>query len=180
MTPEGRVKSMVKKALDGLDADCWRFMPVQTGYGTVALDYLLCIKGKFVVIETKAPGKKLTPLQEGTKAAMEAAGALVFVVWDERSLDIAMGEIFLHTGANNVGRNQARLAKLSAQAQGQDQQHLRQQQQAKTFDGAIGGHHGAPRTPPQRQPEPRSREHDQKSTVDLYGDGHGFRDTWRK
>lgn len=90
MTPEGRVKAKVKKALDQLGPDCWRFMPVQSGYGSVALDFLISIRGRFVAIETKAPGKKLTPLQEATKAAIEAAGGLVFVVWDETSLEIAM------------------------------------------------------------------------------------------
>lgn len=90
MTPEGRVKKQVKAALDKLGADCWRFMPVQTGFGSPALDYLLSIRGRFVAIETKAPGKKLTPLQEGTKAAIEAAGGIVLVVWDEGSLAIAM------------------------------------------------------------------------------------------
>jgi len=90
VTPEGRVKAKVKKALDKLGTDCWRFMPVQTGYGVPALDYLLCIRGRFVAIETKAPGKRLTALQEGTKAAMEAAGGIVLVVWDETSLEIAM------------------------------------------------------------------------------------------
>lgn len=90
MTPEGRVKKQVKAALDKLGADCWRFMPVQTGFGAPALDFLLSIRGRFVAIETKAPGKKLTPLQEGTKAAIEAAGGIVLVVWDEGSLAIAM------------------------------------------------------------------------------------------
>lgn len=90
MTPEGRVKAKVKKALDVLGPDCWRFMPVQSGYGVPALDFLLSIRGRFVAIETKSPGKRLTPLQEGTKAAIEAAGGIVLVVWDEGSLAIAM------------------------------------------------------------------------------------------
>ena len=75
--------------LKALGADCWRFMPVQTGYGSPALDYLLCFKGRFIAIETKAPGKKLTPLQESTKAAMEAAGAMVLIVDGEISLHAA-------------------------------------------------------------------------------------------
>ena len=74
MTPEGRVKKIVKKALDLLGDECWRFMPVQSGYGSVALDFLHAVRGRFVAIETKAPGKDLTPLQESTKAAIEAAG----------------------------------------------------------------------------------------------------------
>lgn len=101
MTPEGRVKKMVKKALDQFGSDCWRFMPVQSGYGIPALDYLLSIRGHFVAIETKAPGKKLTPLQESTKAAIEAAGGHVFVVWDETSLELAL-KIMLAMEFNKV------------------------------------------------------------------------------
>lgn len=106
MTPEGRVKAKVKKALDTLKTDVWRFMPVQTGFGSPALDYLLCIRGRFVSIETKAPGKKLTPLQESTKAAMEAAGGIVLVVWDESSLEIAMKIILALEFAPNAPGDQ--------------------------------------------------------------------------
>lgn len=108
MTPEGRVKKMVKGALDRLGSDCWRFMPVQSGYGSVALDYLIAVKGRFVAIETKAPGKRLTSLQESTKAAIEAAGGLVFVVWDETSLELAMKIIlaleFAPNGNDTISR----------------------------------------------------------------------------
>lgn len=90
MTPEGKVKAKVKVALKSLGSDCWRFMPVQNGFGSVSLDFMLCYKGRFIAIETKAPGKTLTPLQETTKAQMEAAGGIVLVVWDEPSLAIAM------------------------------------------------------------------------------------------
>ena len=90
MTPEGKVKAKVKRALAKMGHECWAFMPVQTGFGAPSLDFMLCVRGRFVAIETKAPGKKLTPLQETTKAAMEAAGAIVLVVWDEDTLAIAM------------------------------------------------------------------------------------------
>lgn len=106
MTPEGRVKKIVKKALDTLGPDCWRFMPVQTGFGSPALDYLLAIRGRFVAIETKAPGKKLTPLQEGTKAAIEAAGGIVLIVWDETSLELAMKIILALEFAPRHGQNE--------------------------------------------------------------------------
>jgi glyoxylate utilization-related uncharacterized protein len=89
-TPEGLVKQKVNKALATLGKDCYRFMPVQSGYGAKTLDYLLAIRGRFVAIETKAPGKALTPLQEITKTRIEEAGGIVLVVWDESSLEIAM------------------------------------------------------------------------------------------
>lgn len=169
MTPEGRVKKMVKKALDTLGPDCWRFMPVQTGYGSPALDYLLAIRGRFVSIETKAPGKKLTPLQEGTKAAIEAAGGIVLVVWDETSLELAMKIILALEFAPRVhhsldselaacfdayrsstGFEQAILCQHhgSPEAERFDEQHLRKQHPAQAPDAATGRDHGTPGAAP--------------------------------
>jgi protein involved in polysaccharide export with SLBB domain len=48
------------------------------------------VKGLFVSIETKAPGKHLTPRQEIVKAAIEAAGGVVFVVDSDATLDAAI------------------------------------------------------------------------------------------
>lgn len=96
MTPEGKIKAMVKKALDTLGEDCWRFMPVQTGYGTASLDFMLCIRGKFVTIETKADAKaSLTPRQQGTARDIINAGGRVFRVHDQQTLDFAMASIRL-------------------------------------------------------------------------------------
>lgn len=95
MTPEGRVKAKVNKALAPFVESkvIWKFMPVQMGMGLPALDYLLCVKGAFVAIETKVPGKKPTARQEHTIAQLRAAGAQVFVVDDDVSLAEAMVEI---------------------------------------------------------------------------------------
>lgn len=92
MTPEGRVKNSVNKRLKPI-IRLWKFMPVQTGMGKAALDYLLCVNGHFIAIETKAKGKKLTSRQEHTKAELEAAGAAVFVVDDKDSLERAIDYI---------------------------------------------------------------------------------------
>jgi hypothetical protein len=92
MTPEGRIKALVKRRLDALPK-LYRFMPVQNGMGAPGLDFYLCAGGWFIAIETKAPGKKLTPRQETTKAMIEAANGLVFVVDDQESLDYAMSRI---------------------------------------------------------------------------------------
>jgi hypothetical protein len=95
MTPEGKVKAKVNSALKPLidKGLVWKFMPVQTGYGTPALDYLLCVNGRFIVIETKEAGKAMTARQRTTAEAMCAAGALVFVVDGPHSFAVAMGEI---------------------------------------------------------------------------------------
>lgn len=56
-TPEGLVKRDVKKYLSSLPL-CWFYMPVQNGMGVTGIpDILACINGRFVGIETKAPGK---------------------------------------------------------------------------------------------------------------------------
>ena len=90
--PEYHIKAKVNKALAALPK-MYRFMPVQRGLGAATLDYLICAGGWFISIETKAKGKKLTPRQEQTKAEIEAADGLVFVVDDEESLNYAMERI---------------------------------------------------------------------------------------
>lgn len=57
MTPEGRVKNAVKKVLK--DHNIWFFMPMQNGFGVVGIpDFICCWEGRFLAIETKAPGKR--------------------------------------------------------------------------------------------------------------------------
>ena len=103
-TPEGKVKAKVKRALKQLQAETtgiclahrfrvWSFMPVQMGYGAPALDFLLCINRRFIAIETKVPGKGLTPRQVQTAEAIKAAGGIVYVVFDDRSLANAIKDI---------------------------------------------------------------------------------------
>jgi len=95
VTPEGKIKAKVNRMLAPYieRGDIWKFMPVQMGMGAPALDYILCVKGYFVSIETKVPGKQLTPRQELTSSAMNKAGGKVFVVFDEMSLAYAHTEI---------------------------------------------------------------------------------------
>jgi hypothetical protein len=57
MTPEGRVKHAVKQELKR--RGIWYFMPVSNGMGQVGIpDFICCWEGKFLAIETKAPGKR--------------------------------------------------------------------------------------------------------------------------
>jgi hypothetical protein len=93
MTPEGKVKLQVNKALATLGSRVYKFMPVQSGYGKKTLDYLLCVNGHFIAIETKAPGKNMTALQTQTAEDICAAGGRVFLVDGLSSLARAMGEI---------------------------------------------------------------------------------------
>lgn len=84
-TPEGRVKDKVRKALKTLER-CYSFMPVQNGMGAPGLDWYCCINGWFVAIETKVPGKKLTPRQVLTADAILAAGGSVYVIRDDEDI----------------------------------------------------------------------------------------------
>jgi hypothetical protein len=117
-TPEGRIKAKTKARLDReFGASHWRFMPVQTGFGSVALDLLICVCGRFVAIETKAdPSKKLTPLQETTAASIRSAGGLVFVVSDDQSLDEAIAKIKLALEFDSGRRNDYRGGNCAADA----------------------------------------------------------------
>lgn len=78
-TPEGRVKAKISKLLKQAD-NCYYFMPVQTGYGGVTLDYLGWSKGRPFGIEAKAPGKEPTMRQKITMRNMEEAGGKTFVI----------------------------------------------------------------------------------------------------
>lgn len=80
MTPEGIVKAAVNKVLGGYGHHVYRFMPVPTGFGKKTLDYLVCAWGTFVSIETKAPGKKPTNLQNVAIKQIRDAGGVVFVI----------------------------------------------------------------------------------------------------
>lgn len=78
MTPEGRVKKAVKKVLNDLGA--YHFWPVQTGMGKRTVDCLVCYRGRFFGIETKAPGGEPTKLQEVCMREIGAAGGEAIVI----------------------------------------------------------------------------------------------------
>lgn len=94
MTPEGRVKAIVKKYLREIGA--YYYMPVQNGMGVVGVpDFIVCLGGRFIAIETKAPGKEatVTANQQRQMDAIKKAGGDAYVV---TSLD---DMIVLHTVA---------------------------------------------------------------------------------
>jgi hypothetical protein len=81
MTPEGKVKADVKKFLKSVG--CWYFLPVSNGMGQVGIpDFICCFQGRFVAIETKAPGKlsNTTANQDRVISEIKAAGGLAIVV----------------------------------------------------------------------------------------------------
>lgn len=105
MTPEGKIKAYLKKALKDAFGDYWKhgppgqrqcyweFWPVQNGMGKATLDCILCINGHFVAFETKKPGGKPTPRQTTTINDLRIAGAMVFVVDSENSIDASIADI---------------------------------------------------------------------------------------
>lgn len=94
MTPEGKVKAKVSALLKKYGV--YYFMPVQTGYGKKTLDYLCCWNSVFFAVETKAPGKVPTSLQEVTIKEIREAGGFVFVL-DGDPTDLKTFENFLVT-----------------------------------------------------------------------------------
>lgn len=87
MTPEGKVKAQVREVLKSWQA--YTFMPVQMGFGAATLDFLCCIRGRFVGVETKRPGKiaHATRRQLETIDQIRAAGGLAYVVDSGDMLD---------------------------------------------------------------------------------------------
>lgn len=85
MTPEGKVKAKLKKIL--VDNDIYYVMPATGGYGNSgAPDFLICLNGVFVGIETKAAKNKPTALQQKNLDRITEQGGLAFVV-NENNVD---------------------------------------------------------------------------------------------
>jgi len=87
MTPEGRVKAMVRRWLHKHHPGAFYYQPVQCGYGRHGIpDFVCCIDGRFVGLETKAPGGKLSLHQESILEQIDQAGGLGLVVYGEADL----------------------------------------------------------------------------------------------
>lgn len=87
LTPEGRVKAAVRKWLS--DNQLWYYMPVQNGMGKTGIpDFICCWRGRFLAIETKAPGKRanLSANQERQIQEIHKAGGAAVVIDDVAQL----------------------------------------------------------------------------------------------
>lgn len=86
-TPEGRIKAKLDKALR--EENVWFFSPQAGPYGRSGIpDRIACVEGRMVGIEVKADRtKKPTRLQEQAMREMAAAGAMVFLVYDEAGVE---------------------------------------------------------------------------------------------
>jgi hypothetical protein len=89
---EGDVKKQVKKVLESFGKYCWWYMPVQTGYGVKGVpDFVVCLNGRFIAIETKFGGNVLSAHQEIQRnKVVEARGD--FYTIDENNVEV-LGEL---------------------------------------------------------------------------------------
>jgi len=79
MTPEKRVKDVVKKILDQMGV--WHFSPASNGYGRAGIpDIICCVNGSFLAIECKAGQGTTTALQDREIAAIRRANGVAIVV----------------------------------------------------------------------------------------------------
>lgn len=86
--PEYYVKKDIKEWLKKRGA--YSFMPVQTGLGASTLDFLVCLDGKFIGLEAKAPGKNATARQKLIIQQIWDAGGRAYVIDDAKQLDEVM------------------------------------------------------------------------------------------
>jgi hypothetical protein len=94
-TPEARVKKAVKAWLEA--RGIYYYMPMSNGMGRVGVpDFICCfpaLGGRFVGIETKAPGKRrnTTPNQDREIRAINQAGGTALVIDDVSQLEHLFG-----------------------------------------------------------------------------------------
>jgi hypothetical protein len=82
MTPEGRVKSRVRKLLARYQG-VFTYWPVPGGFGRATLDVFGCYRGRFFVVEVKRDGAKPTLRQTQEMSNVEAAMGKAFVIAGE-------------------------------------------------------------------------------------------------
>ena len=78
-TPEGKVKDKIKKILK--EHALYYVMPMGTGYGNAGVpDFLCCLNGRFLAVEAKAEGGKVSALQHKNLSDIESGGGEAWVV----------------------------------------------------------------------------------------------------
>ena len=84
-TPEKKVKRKVMEQLKVMKA--YTVTPMTSGFGNSGVpDVLCCYKGKFIGIECKANGGKMTALQIHNMNAIKNTGGITFLI-DESNVD---------------------------------------------------------------------------------------------
>jgi hypothetical protein len=85
LTPEGKVKAIVRPYLRRI-LGAYVYSTVPTGYGPSTLDDLVCLDGRFVAIEYKAPGRIPTDRQNEIMKQVRAAKGIV--AWGDDAEEI--------------------------------------------------------------------------------------------
>lgn len=87
MTPEGKVKKLVRDELDLYAPEVWYCMPIGTMYGKSGVpDFIGTAYGYFFSIETKAGKNKPTGLQNLVMSKIKEAGGYALVI-NEDNID---------------------------------------------------------------------------------------------
>ncbi len=73
---EKHLKKRIRNYLHAMGA--YTFSPVQMGMGGHTVDILACLKGRFIGVEVKVPGKKPTPRQYTCIHQINMAGGYAF------------------------------------------------------------------------------------------------------
>lgn len=90
-TPEGKVKDAVKALLKR--HGIWYCMPMGTGFGASGVpDFICCIEGRFLAVETKAPGRRAntTSMQDEQIAGIHKSGGAAVVIDDVSQLAMVL------------------------------------------------------------------------------------------
>jgi len=94
LTPEAKVKANIKKILKA--HNIYYAMPHGAGFGNAGVpDFLCCVEGKFVAIEAKGGGGKVTALQLKNLSDIESSGGMTWVI-DESNTHVF--EIWIKEG----------------------------------------------------------------------------------
>ena len=107
MTPEAKVKRMVKEKMREIFPDAWEYMPAAGAYGkNGAPDFLYCINGLMVGIECKSgPGRWPTGLQAMQLEKIRKAGGVAALVYDTQTLMECVMHIGVRLGLDITGES---------------------------------------------------------------------------
>ena len=88
MTPEGKVKALIKAKLDA-DPRIWYFMPVAGVMGKAGVpDFIGVCAGRFFAVEAKADKGKLTKLQKRTLDDIATVSGRVLLIQGEHEATV--------------------------------------------------------------------------------------------
>lgn len=89
MKKEADVKEAVKEILRSYEPHVWWYMPVQNGFGVRGIpDFIACVNGKLLAIETKFGRNPLSEWQKVQIDKIRGAGGIPLVVTEKNTHDL--------------------------------------------------------------------------------------------